>query len=193
MEYVYFFRHNDSEYVKIGKTVNAVKKRFDQFKVYAPLGAYIVGFINTEDCSELERELHAKYDNFRFEGEFFKLTDKEVHAEIKNHDTNYEVLVTMINQLIADHNCTMLEIKSYLKSRMKIKEVDINKDINITLLKFLEDNKGNKLTSTEICEELIKLGYNTNPYRLGRVLKNDLGLKKVIQRDGKNVAGYYQL
>ena len=191
MEYVYFFRENHSDYVKIGKTKNDVKERFKDFKVYAPLGAYIVGFIKTNNCHKLEKKLHEFYKDKRVKGEFFKLTDEEVNLKITEYDPSKGELFSLINQLMIEFDCTEMDIKmsltSYLSKLKKIKQLEISP----ILIDFIDKNKGIDLTTTEICEKLKDLGYKTNPYHLGRILKSHLGYEKKTKRKGSEVRNYY--
>ena len=89
---VYFFRHISLEPIKIGYSQNpSPYKRFNQFKTYAPFGAEIVGFIQTEIAKEIESKLHQKYSSKRLEGEWFNITDDEVDNEIKFYSSIEEV------------------------------------------------------------------------------------------------------
>jgi hypothetical protein len=192
MQYVYFFRENYSDFVKIGKTSNEVRQRFRDFKIYAPLGAYIVGFIKTSNCHKLEKELHQFYKDKRVKGEFFKLTDEEVNLKINEYDPSKGELLSLINQLIIEYDCTELDIKTALTSYLRKLEKKEEVKINPILLEFIKNNKGIDLTATEICERLRVLGYDTNPYHLGNILKSQLGYERKSKRRGKEVNGYYK-
>ena len=84
--YVYFFKHISLHPIKIGYTLNeSPMDRFNQFKTYAPFGAEIVGFIETEKARNLESELHKKYSDKRMEGEWFDISIDCVKKEIETH------------------------------------------------------------------------------------------------------------
>jgi ribosomal protein S25 len=87
---VYFFRHVGLEPIKIGYSENkSPLKRFNQFKTYAPFGAQILGFIQTDEARDIERKLHLKYASKRLDGEWFNITEEEAEFEI-NFYTNKE-------------------------------------------------------------------------------------------------------
>lgn len=87
--YVYFFRHVESPYVKIGYTNGeSVANRFMSFKTYAPLGATIDAVIESGNAKLLETELHVKYASKRVYGEFFQMTTEEVNAIRIKHEGN---------------------------------------------------------------------------------------------------------
>lgn len=81
---VYFFRHIGLSPVKIGFTSSESPiNRFDSFRTYAPYGSEILGFIQTENPSELEFRLHNKFSAKRLLGEWFDITQEEVQEVIK--------------------------------------------------------------------------------------------------------------
>lgn len=86
---VYFFRHNDTDYVKIGMTKSDnPKKRFEAFKTYAPSGGEILGYINCKNYRQIEKELHRQYNAYRVNGEWFNITDSEVENSIDSYKTD---------------------------------------------------------------------------------------------------------
>jgi len=195
MEYVYFFRHNNSPYVKIGRTMNDIKLRFSEFKVYAPLGAYIVGSIKTENSNLLEKKLHNKFKNERVKGEFFKLTDEDVYFEIKTHNPSFGNVIFKLNKLIESHDIALDEVIKILDIEIskRIIDNDNEKGEFQPILNFIEKNKGVRLTPTEICDQINKNGYNYNVQFIGRLLKNNLGYEKKIIRQGDKTKAFYIL
>jgi hypothetical protein len=114
---VYFFRHVGLEPVKIGYSSNNNPiKRFEQFKTYAPFGAEILGFIQTEEARHLESKLHLKYAQHRLDGEWFKLSSKEVKSIIDYYTSKEQ---------IKDKNNFQIEYAKYLENNRKIKEIDL--------------------------------------------------------------------
>jgi len=92
MGFVYFFKQDNSDVVKIGMTKNneSVISRFNAFKTHAPYGATNLGVIETTDPAELEKRLHNKYKAKRINGEFYKLSPEEIKNEIKNNSIDVE-------------------------------------------------------------------------------------------------------
>jgi hypothetical protein len=89
---VYFFRHVGLTPVKIGYSSSPSPiNRFEQFKTYAPFGSEILGFVQTHEPNELEKQLHAKYAAKRIKGEWFELTQEEVDYEINFHSSVEEI------------------------------------------------------------------------------------------------------
>jgi len=80
---VYFFRHVGLTPVKIGySNENSPLKRFEQFKIYAPYGCEILGFIESHEAQELEVILHNKFSSKRLKGEWFEISIEEIEAQI---------------------------------------------------------------------------------------------------------------
>lgn len=180
MEYVYFFRETGRPYVKIGMSKNEVQTRFQSFKTYAPLGAYIVGYIKTSNAFLLEKELHKKYKDKRLQGEFFNLTDDEVYAEINIHDSKFGEVVSFVDYLVNDLKFDI----DYLKSILKNQIVGLNENLesdNDVLLNFIKNNKGSFFTNKEIQSYLAQNGFLITQYKLG-VLLSKLSVTKKAKR-----------
>ena len=89
---VYFFRHVGLEPIKIGFSSNpSPLKRFNQFKTYAPFGAEIIGFIQTDEARDIEQKLHLKYASKRLDGEWFMISESEVKIEIEFYSNKEDV------------------------------------------------------------------------------------------------------
>jgi hypothetical protein len=182
MEYVYFFRETGRPYVKIGMSTNDLQQRFQHFKTYAPLGAYIVGFIKTKKASVLENELHKKYKDKRLSGEFFSLTDDEVYNEINNYNVSFGEIVSFLNELIEEYDYTLLDLKKDLKLKLKkYQETEQKYSADEVLINYLNTKKGMFLTNNFMLDELNNLGCTLNQYELGIILKN-LGYQKKRKR-----------
>ena len=76
---VYFFRHIGLTPIKIWFSTNESPiSRFENFKVYAPYGAELIGFIRTFEAKELETTLHNKFSQYRINGEWFEVPENEI-------------------------------------------------------------------------------------------------------------------
>jgi hypothetical protein len=178
MEYVYFFRETGRPYVKIGMSKNDFETRFNQFKIYAPLGAYVIGYIKTNDALKLEKDLHKKYKDKRLSGEFFTLTDDEVYREINNYNASFGEIISFLNELIENYDYSLTQLKYDLIE--KLKKASYQKDKyapNEILLSYLQEKKGCFLTNNKMIEELNEKGCIIGQYQLGLTLKN-LGYHK---------------
>lgn len=83
---VYFFKHVGLDTVKIGYSEHPDPMvRFMEFKVFAPYGAELVGFIPSINPSRLEKVLHKKYAEIRLCGEWFDMTRERALSIIKFH------------------------------------------------------------------------------------------------------------
>ena len=89
---VYFFRHVGLEPIKIGYSENESPiNRFKQFKTYAPFGAEIIGFIQTDEAKIIETKLHQKYSSKRLDGEWFLISEEEVQNEINFYTSKEDI------------------------------------------------------------------------------------------------------
>ena len=60
-----------SDRLKIGKTKN-VKQRINALRTGCPYPIECLGFIETNECTKLEKALHEKFSQFRINGEWFE-------------------------------------------------------------------------------------------------------------------------
>lgn len=89
---VYFFRHVGLEPIKIGYSSHESPiKRFNQFKTYAPFGAEIIGFIQTNEAKEIESKLHLKYSSKRLDGEWFLISEEDCKNEIDFYTSKEDI------------------------------------------------------------------------------------------------------
>lgn len=171
MEYVYFFREIGRPYVKIGMSKNEITERFTAFKTYAPLGAYIVGYIKTENSVLLEKQLHEKFKNKRLKGEFFNITDDEVFNEINKYDKSFGELVYMINSLINDYGINKNDLHKTIQEKFnKLEESKII--VEKEILEVIELNKGKHITNTDFLLLLKDKGLIMSHQSLGLKLKS---------------------
>jgi len=77
--YIYFLYANGL--CKIGKTTRTIGERVSSLKV-GNARAILLGYIETENCHVLEKQLHAEYGRLRKKGEWFKLSMGEVREII---------------------------------------------------------------------------------------------------------------
>jgi hypothetical protein len=102
-DFVYFFKHNNINAIKIGKTSGeSVLDRFNSFRTYAPFGAEIIGFFETDDGHRDERELHKLFKDHRLQGEFFDISLDIVKNIIFEKNKDYQKAAYIFNEWIAD-------------------------------------------------------------------------------------------
>jgi allophanate hydrolase subunit 1 len=74
--YVYLIQ-SESGWYKIGRTINP-EDRMKTFSVKLPFRVEYICLIQSEDMIALEAELHKRFEDQRFAGEWFDLTDNDV-------------------------------------------------------------------------------------------------------------------
>ena len=170
---VYFFRHLTKKPIKIGYTAKPTpKKRFLQFKTYAPFGAELLGFIRCEEPESLEKELHNKYSEKRIKGEWFNISEDDVKKDIQIY-TNYGEKVRRSNYEIG--------YMDYLEEIFQGKSININNDIN----SFLDDYKFKDINISR--KELRSIFLDKFPLR-----KKDITPQK-FNRDVRIYAKYHNI
>ena len=193
MEIVYFFRETGRPYVKIGMSKNDIQERFKSFKTYAPLGAYIVGYIKTNDSLSLEKKIHEKYKEKRLQGEFFNLTDDEIYNEINLHDFKFGQILSLTNELIDIYNFDQNKLKKDLSKILnKNKEKYEKYEIDDFLRNYLEKQKGKLMSNNMILKDLNDLGFSITQNKLGLILKKN-GYKQKIKKINNIVYRMYIL
>lgn len=111
---VYIFKHNNFTPVKIGcSTKSSPQNRFEQLKTYAPFGAEIIGFVETNEPFKLEKRIHLLFANKRMHGEWFDLNINDI-----------DILMSMLNGYKTHKN----EVYLWMKKNGII----INKEIYIS-------------------------------------------------------------
>ena len=114
---VYFFKHVGLKPIKIGYSNNESPiDRFNQFSTYAPFGSQIIGFISTNEPSQLEKTLHNKFSEKRLLGEWFDISENDCE-NIINFYSNIED--------IKDKNNFKIE---WAKNK-NLKKIELNNEI----------------------------------------------------------------
>jgi hypothetical protein len=149
--YVYFFRHIGTTPVKIGMTTSeTVQSRFDSFKIYAPYGAEILGYIETDNQLKLEQQIHNTFKEKRLFGEFFEISIDVVNSIIIRYGNkkiirlknDFEIWLTKVD--IDNINFSAFEnifCRKPTQNENRISEEDeikLNEAINKILLYFVD-------------------------------------------------------
>lgn len=74
--FIYFLQEYTGK-IKIGKT-QYLDKRISNIGVKLPIQPTLIHYFSTEDMTGSEEKLHKKYQKYRLEGEWFKLSKKEI-------------------------------------------------------------------------------------------------------------------
>lgn len=172
-EFVYFFKHNNVNGIKIGKASGeSVLERFMSFKTYAPFGASIVGFFETDNGFRDEKELHQRFKDFRLQGEFFDISIDLVNNIIFEKNKDYHKSLILFNEWIANpENDTIKLISLFKKSNDKfIDNGIISKDI----LTYFQNNNFelNRWYNFNDQFELFKSNYNFSNVSVVSYTKN---------------------
>lgn len=80
--YIYFLK-DDTDRIKIGKSTN-IDNRIFNIGIKLPVLPILYHFFKTNDMTKSEEELHEKYSEYRLNGEWFELPEKELE-HIKNN------------------------------------------------------------------------------------------------------------
>lgn len=75
--YVYFVKNGCNNFVKIGKSIN-LQSRLQSFSTSFSDGVFLVGYIYSENYSELEKIIHQDFKDKRKTGEWFDILDSEI-------------------------------------------------------------------------------------------------------------------
>jgi DNA-binding Xre family transcriptional regulator len=87
--FVYFVRHIDFGFTKIGKTSD-LKVRMQQLKLEFG-NVKLLHFIETDNAIELEKQFHTLFANKRSEREWFNLTDEDIRKLMDKQTLRNEV------------------------------------------------------------------------------------------------------
>lgn len=177
--YVYFFKHSKLKPIKIGYTLDeSINNRFNDFKVFSPYNAEIVGFIESDNAQKLEHDLHRKYKEKRLNGEWFDITIEDVKREMNLYNSEFEL--KRLSNFYIEYLNKFSKIKDDLASLIEnnFEEIDINNAnglINTFEITNFLNEKYNKYFSTQkVAISLNQLGYEKH--------------RKTI--NGKKVRGY---
>lgn len=75
--YIYFVKNGYNNFIKIGKTIN-LQSRLNSFSTLFSDGVFLVGYIYSENYSELEKKIHEDFKDKRKTGEWFDILDNEI-------------------------------------------------------------------------------------------------------------------
>ena len=76
--YVYFVKNGYNNLIKIGKTLN-LQIRLNSFSTSFSDGVFLVGYIYSENYSEIEKKIHEDFKLKRKTGEWFDISDVEIN------------------------------------------------------------------------------------------------------------------
>jgi hypothetical protein len=139
-DFVYFFKHNNINAIKIGKTSGeSVLDRFNSFRTYAPFGAEIVGFFETDNGHRDEKELHKLFKDHRLQGEFFDISLDIVKNIIYEKNKDYHKAYTIFNEWIARDENDYSKLNLLLE---KFKDINVEQSIIISqpIIDFIKNN-----------------------------------------------------
>ena len=77
--HVYLFQEDYLGLVKIGIASDPIK-RMGEIQVACPQNITLVACINIQNAHDLEIELHTKYSNKHYRGEWFRLTEEDIRS-----------------------------------------------------------------------------------------------------------------
>jgi hypothetical protein len=195
--FVYFFKHNNVDAVKIGFTSSDdLTDRFKSFSTSSPYGAKILGFIKSDKPRELESIIHKELDSHRLNGEFFEISEERVNHVISLHSKSngikIEALVKIENYVQSlseiDRHLILGKISRYFDSLVlqdkKTRTLDGDEEY------FLNKYKQNgvcivKKTCTQIQSEYFP---NKSLRKVGLFLKTSGFMQKLeqIETSGSN-------
>lgn len=182
-EFVYFFKANGLNPIKIGKTSGEnVAQRISNLKISCPYGGELLGYIECENGIELERKLHLRFEKYWISGEWFDINPAMVQMVISEYSKNENELMLKIKAWIdngGDKNFLINVIQKNSEKLVLHKEIlDFIQEIgeenmdHIPVGMFVSKLKDAKPTFTELTKvriglELSKLGYYSKSKRMG--------------------------
>lgn len=187
---VYLFRHKDTNYVKIGFTLqNDCYDRFQSFCTYSPNGGEIVGTIKTNSARKLEKEIHEKYKHKRLKGEFFELTQDECDLILKKHKSQIvEDVIKKIRIAESEGNFNLLEkINSFFYKKHK----DVGLENEQIIADLFIHNPNSYMTATEVSQHIYdKKNIHIHPIVCGKILNKMMFDKKRIKKNNTVITVY---
>lgn len=139
-DFVYFFKHNNINAIKIGKTSgDSVLDRFNQFRTYAPFGAEIVGFFETDNGYRDEKELHQRFKNYRLEGEFFDISIDMVINIVYKKNKDYHKALSLFNEWINKNENDISKLIS-LMDKANVTELDQSNILSKSIIEYIRNN-----------------------------------------------------
>ncbi len=189
MGYIYLFKQNGSELIKIGMTdTDDITNRFNNFKMYSPKGASIVLVIQSSKPYETEQKIHKLYAHKRLSGEFFNLSENEIQdieATFRGFDTNK--VRSLFELWISDPLNNIDKLSALIANTAD----DIHPDSS-QMYEVIERNfKGGFATATEVQSILAdQLDIFLNYTPIGKLMKNKYEFKS-IRREGRVFKAYF--
>jgi hypothetical protein len=136
-DFVYFFKHNNINAIKIGKASGeSVLDRFNSFRTYAPFGAEIVGFFETDNGHRDERELHQLFKSHRLQGEFFDISIDMVKNIIFEKNKDYHKAYTIFNEWMANSENDSSKLVT-LMSKVEVVTLEENNQISKNIIDYI--------------------------------------------------------
>jgi len=182
MAFVYFFKHNGINGIKIGMTKNndSVANRFSAFNTHSPSGSEIIGVIETDRPDKLEKELHRKFANRRMNGEFFNISKETVLTLTFN--TSEKKLLSIFRGLNNLHQNAVVEFAKaqtkteFLEQKMSLILIE---ERNLTIIKTIVEFMKNKQLDNMLFSyyDLKRLLPNYNKSEIKHTLVVNLGLR----------------
>ena len=183
--FVYLFREKGAEYIKIGMTCReSVYDRFAAFKMYSPKESEIVHVIEAHDAKGLEKELHEKYAHLRANGEFFKLSQKDINDLKELQSNRVKILEEIFYRVISNEKINEFNLELLLNKVRKFEKV---KEDYSHIVKFIIENfKGQLVSASFVFDSLKNCNIEIkNIDKVGKILTENFEKKSV--RVGKNV------
>lgn len=168
---VYFFRHKGISPVKIGySNKQDYRDRFNQFNMYSPYGAEMLGVIVTETPIELEKKLHLELSDKKTRGEFFDISLEKVNELICRYSDE--------NQIEIMKQAALIVLK-------KIMPYDINREIPASSFPTELYNKEVILNLSEACKF-----FNVKKNEFKKFAEDNFITNKVYRVEGKYIRGF---
>lgn len=189
-DFVYFFKHNNINAIKIGKTSgDSVLDRFNSFRTYAPFGAEIVGFFETDNGHRDEKELHQLFKNHRLEGEFFDISVDMVRNIVYKKNKSYHKALSIFNEWIANSENDSSKLIS-LMDKAKVTEFDQSNILSKSIIQYIKNNfevnqwyqfkeSYNNLVNSDHNNECSKVAFKKNLEYFANTNDCDLVTKRV--------------
>lgn len=156
--------------IKIGYSDDETPfKRLQQFKVCAPYGVRLFGFIRSFNAVKLESVLHKRYKAYRLEGEWFDITEDEALKIIEIYSEK-EDIEEMNNFQI--EWCRKIEMESSMINDNSIYNDSIIGNQN--LIDKIRECKNSTLT-LKFFERVLRMNSSSDRIRLNKSLSDIIG------------------
>lgn len=200
--FVYFFKHNNVDAVKIGYTTNDdLSSRFSAFKTSSPYGASILGFIKCSNAPKKESELHQELKAHRLNGEFFEITEEKVNFLINKHSSTnglesstllkIEEYVKTLNSI--ERSVLLSKVNNFFDSLL-LSEKDIACDLSDNEKEFMSkysNNNGNLCLMS--CTDIMNRYFPESSLRKVGVFLKKNGYKQILSKKNGKTGRLYRL